>query len=501
MEAPQQAQPDYKGKWYPPSWITPRTRARGRLADSNPNTPRRDPDDVRGQHRRRALEIWTMSKGIVIDNVLVAANDVAAKELETSQWSPHAFMTEVAREAAEAEAEARKVDTVGSPRASPRSPTRCTSPTPFPRAPPRGWGGSSIPSPTPPPRSSPSSRSSSPFSSSACPPFSEERRRRTRLPSRRRRTPPARTTRRRRTEDGRTRSPQRPPPSDAPAAPTERRRADERSKAKAEANGAEADARARADETTTIEDRLYPAVSGCIRRIPRAMKYPTGDVRASHLRSASLPRRRSAMASCTHLHIFIVSSSRPTRLRRAARPPPFTFPRGTARRARRPRVARRPETSRLVREWTPSHPPTPTRRVWVVTRCGMNSATVGCTPSLASRFASTPLFRSRSNASSSSRTRRGSASSETTPATRQVTRQRTSLSSRLLRLSRCRTTSIRGASSARRVRVVLSFFFRGCRCAGRFPPNAAASTNVRRARARVVQRTEQSERLELWRRD
>ena len=62
-----------------------------------------------------ALEIWTMSKGIVIDNVLVAANDVAAKELETSQWKPkHAFMTEVAREAAEAEeAEARKVDTVG----------------------------------------------------------------------------------------------------------------------------------------------------------------------------------------------------------------------------------------------------------------------------------------------------------------------------------------------------------------------------------------------------
>ena len=199
------------------------------------------------------------------------------------------------------------------------------------------------------------------------------------------------------------------------------------------------------------------------------MKYPTGDVRASHLRSASLPRRRSAMASCTHLHIFIVSSSRPTRLRRAARPPPFTFPRGTARRARRPRVARRPETSRLVREWTPSHPPTPTRRVWVVTRRGMNSATVGCTPSLASRFASTPLFRSRSNASSSSRTRRGSASSETTPATRQVTRQRTSLSSRLLRLSRCRTTSIRGASSPPAARRPFRFFFGGADAREDFP--------------------------------
>ena len=45
-----------------------------------------------------------------------------------------------------------------------------------------------------------------------------------------------------------------------------------------------------------------------------------------------------------------------------------------------------------------------------------------------------------------------------------------------------------GASSFR-------FFFRRAR----FP--AAASTHVRRARARVVQRTEQSERLELWRRD
>ena len=114
---PNKRNPDYKGKWYPPLVDNP--------AYKGPWSPRKIPNPnfyedktpmkSVGSIGAVALEIWTMSKGIVIDNVLVAKDDVAAKELETTQWKPkHAFMTEVAREAAEAEeAEARKVDTAG----------------------------------------------------------------------------------------------------------------------------------------------------------------------------------------------------------------------------------------------------------------------------------------------------------------------------------------------------------------------------------------------------
>jgi|AntAceMinimDraft_12_1070368.scaffolds.fasta_scaffold82295_1 hypothetical protein len=35
-----------------------------------------------------ALEIWTMSKGLVVDNVLVSADEVAAGEMETGAWKP-----------------------------------------------------------------------------------------------------------------------------------------------------------------------------------------------------------------------------------------------------------------------------------------------------------------------------------------------------------------------------------------------------------------------------
>jgi calnexin len=35
-----------------------------------------------------ALEIWTMSKGLVVDNVLVAADETASSELEKLAWKP-----------------------------------------------------------------------------------------------------------------------------------------------------------------------------------------------------------------------------------------------------------------------------------------------------------------------------------------------------------------------------------------------------------------------------
>ena len=71
------------------------------------------------------------------------------------------------------------------------------------------------------------------------------------------------------------------------------------------------------------------------------------------------------MYAPTYIHrVFIASYAASTR-RRA--PLPVHFPLGRKTPLRRA-LRRRPETSRLVREWTPSHPPTPTRRVWVVTR-------------------------------------------------------------------------------------------------------------------------------------
>ena len=80
---PTKYNPDYKGKWYPPMIDNP--------AYKGPWVPRKIPnpnffeDESRsrasGRLARCALEIWTMSSGLVVDNVLVAADEKAALEL------------------------------------------------------------------------------------------------------------------------------------------------------------------------------------------------------------------------------------------------------------------------------------------------------------------------------------------------------------------------------------------------------------------------------------
>ena len=244
------------------------------------------------------------------------------------------------------------------------------------------------------------------------------------------------------------------------------------------------------------------------------MKYPTGDVRASHLRSASLPRRRSAMASCTHLHIFIVSSSRPTRPRRARAPSPVHFPSRyrttcapSARRAPTRNIAPRPRMDPI--------PPADADE----TRMGGNTAWdelrdgwMHSVPRVALRLDAAFSFALErvfvvSNASrvgvlgnhacDASGDTSGDTSGDMTGDTSGDTSADVSLLAPSSSFPLSDDVDPRSVVAA----VARPFVFSGMQMRGKISPNAAASTNVRRARARVVQRTEQSERLEFWRRD
>jgi len=88
-ERPTKYNPDYKGKWYAPRIYNPEYK--GEWSPRKIPNPDHYLDEMPlksiGKIGAVALEVWTMSSGLVVDNVLVAQNDVAAKELE-DVWRP-----------------------------------------------------------------------------------------------------------------------------------------------------------------------------------------------------------------------------------------------------------------------------------------------------------------------------------------------------------------------------------------------------------------------------
>lgn len=87
---PDKSNPAYKGKWYPPMIDNPAYK--GVWAPRKIPNPKfyedKTPLKSIGSVGAVALEIWTMSKGLVVDNVLVAADEKAAAELEKNAWKP-----------------------------------------------------------------------------------------------------------------------------------------------------------------------------------------------------------------------------------------------------------------------------------------------------------------------------------------------------------------------------------------------------------------------------
>ena len=102
---PKTHNPDYKGKWYPPMVDNPDYV--GPWAPKKIPNPNHFEDKTPlanvGSVGAVAMEIWTMSKGIVIDNVLVAPDDVAAKELQETQWRPKYEALKNVKDVADAE--------------------------------------------------------------------------------------------------------------------------------------------------------------------------------------------------------------------------------------------------------------------------------------------------------------------------------------------------------------------------------------------------------------
>ena len=94
--------PEYKGPWAPRKIPNPK-----HFKDENPLA------NV-GSVGAVAMEIWTMSKGLVVDNVLVAADDVAAKELQETQWRPKYEALKTVKDVKDAE-EAKKAEEAVSP--------------------------------------------------------------------------------------------------------------------------------------------------------------------------------------------------------------------------------------------------------------------------------------------------------------------------------------------------------------------------------------------------
>jgi len=108
---PKISNPDYKGKWYPPMIDNPEYKGvwKPRKIPNpkyfNDETPLKSIGQIGGV----GLEIWTMTSGLVVDNVLVAGDDVAAGELRANAWKPKMdFIAAVAKAEEEAKAKARK---------------------------------------------------------------------------------------------------------------------------------------------------------------------------------------------------------------------------------------------------------------------------------------------------------------------------------------------------------------------------------------------------------
>ena len=113
---PKKHNPDYKGKWYPPMIDNPEYK--GPWAPRKIPNPKHYKDDAPlanvGSVGAVAMEIWTMSKGLVVDNVLVAADDVAAKELQDTQWRPKYDALKAVKDETDAE-EAKRAEEAVSP--------------------------------------------------------------------------------------------------------------------------------------------------------------------------------------------------------------------------------------------------------------------------------------------------------------------------------------------------------------------------------------------------
>jgi len=113
---PKKHNPDYKGKWYPPMIDNPEYK--GPWAPRKIPNPKHFKDENPlanvGSVGAVAMEIWTMSKGLVVDNVLVAADDVAAKELQETQWRPKYEALKTVKDVKDAE-EAKKAEEAISP--------------------------------------------------------------------------------------------------------------------------------------------------------------------------------------------------------------------------------------------------------------------------------------------------------------------------------------------------------------------------------------------------
>jgi len=88
-ERPTKYNPDYKGNWYPPRIDNPDYK--GVWEPRKIPNPDHYVDDAPltrvGKIGAVALEVWTMSSGLIVDNVLVAKDEVAAGELE-KVWRP-----------------------------------------------------------------------------------------------------------------------------------------------------------------------------------------------------------------------------------------------------------------------------------------------------------------------------------------------------------------------------------------------------------------------------
>eukprot|EP00217_Crustomastix_stigmatica_P005790 CAMPEP_0183796224 /NCGR_PEP_ID=MMETSP0803_2-20130417/9091_1 /TAXON_ID=195967 /ORGANISM="Crustomastix stigmata, Strain CCMP3273" /LENGTH=546 /DNA_ID=CAMNT_0026040843 /DNA_START=1 /DNA_END=1638 /DNA_ORIENTATION=+ len=85
---PMKANPDYKGKWYPPKIDNPAYK--GPWAPRRISNPRYVVDDTPLAHVGKiggvALEVWTMSAGIVFDNLLITPSEETAEAYGDATW-------------------------------------------------------------------------------------------------------------------------------------------------------------------------------------------------------------------------------------------------------------------------------------------------------------------------------------------------------------------------------------------------------------------------------
>ena len=99
-ERPTKYNPDYKGNWYPPRIDNPDYKGvwEPRKIPNPDHYVDEAPMTRVGKIGAVALEVWTMSSGLVVDNVLIAKDAAAAGELERV-WRPkHDFLKAIADE-------------------------------------------------------------------------------------------------------------------------------------------------------------------------------------------------------------------------------------------------------------------------------------------------------------------------------------------------------------------------------------------------------------------